>query len=44
MQHKEYLNKLQNGKRPDEIKKPKLPPHLDPNFTGEPSTDEKLGA
>ena len=35
MQHKEYLDKLKSGKKPDEIQKPKLPDHLNPDYTGQ---------
>ena len=42
-EHKDYLDKLENGKRPDEIKNPKLPHHLDPEYTGTPTTEELLG-
>lgn len=44
MEHKEFLDKLENGKDPAELKKPKLPPHLDPEYTGQPTTEEKLSA
>lgn len=34
MKHKDFLKNLEKGKKVGELERPKLPHHLDPEYTG----------